>query len=65
MECPLCGHVKAHKHGTMPNGHQRYRCPACHQTFCESFDSLVVYQAVHQYGGVALGEHLGQTLLAC
>ncbi|MBW4694488.1 MAG: DUF4386 domain-containing protein [Lyngbya sp. HA4199-MV5] len=25
----------------------------------------VVYQAVHQYGGVALGEHLGQTLLAC
>ncbi|MBW4579397.1 MAG: DUF4386 domain-containing protein [Tildeniella nuda ZEHNDER 1965/U140] len=25
----------------------------------------VVYQSVHQYGGVALGEHLGQTLLAC
>ncbi len=40
MECPLCGHTKAHKHGKMPNGHQRYLCPACHQTFSESFDSL-------------------------
>jgi len=40
MECPLCGHAKAHKQGKMPNGHQRYRCPTCHQTFCESFDSL-------------------------
>jgi transposase-like protein len=40
MECPLCGHHKAHKHGKMPKGHQRYLCPACHQTFCESFDSL-------------------------
>ncbi|MGB3518801.1 MAG: IS1 family transposase, partial [Elainellaceae cyanobacterium] len=29
MECLLCGHSKAHKHGKMPNGHQRYRCPAC------------------------------------
>ena len=40
MECPLCGHSKAHKHGKMPNGHQRYRCPACHQTFSETIDSL-------------------------
>lgn len=40
MQCPLCGHSKAHKHGKMPNGHQRYLCPACHQTFSESFDSL-------------------------
>jgi transposase-like protein len=40
MECPLCGHVKAHRHGKTPNGHQRYLCPACHQTFSESFDSL-------------------------
>lgn len=24
---------------------------------------IVVYQAVHQYGGVVIGEHLGQTLL--
>lgn len=40
MECPLCGHSKAHKHGKLANGHQRYLCPACHQTFSESFDSL-------------------------
>lgn len=40
MECPLCGQSKAHKHGKRPNGHQRYFCPACQQTFCESFDSL-------------------------
>lgn len=40
MECPLCGHTKAHKHGKMPNGHQRYLCPVCHQTFSENFDSL-------------------------
>lgn len=40
MECPLCGHTKAHKHGLMPNGHQRYLCPACDQTFSENFDSL-------------------------
>ena len=40
MECPLCGHPKAHKHGKMPNGHQRYLCTACSQTFCENFDSL-------------------------
>jgi transposase-like protein len=24
----------------MSNGHQRYLCPACHQTFSESFDSV-------------------------
>jgi Domain of unknown function (DUF4386) len=26
---------------------------------------IVVYQAVHQYGGVVIGEYLGQILLAC
>jgi transposase-like protein len=40
MNYPLCGHAKAHKHSEMPNGHQRYLCPACYQTFSESFDSL-------------------------
>jgi transposase-like protein len=40
MECPLCARAKAHKHGMMPNGHQRYLCPGCHRTFSESFDSL-------------------------
>ena len=40
MDCPLCGQIKPHKHGKMPNGPQRYLCPACRQTFSESFDSL-------------------------
>ncbi|NJM66124.1 MAG: hypothetical protein HC851_10935 [Acaryochloris sp. RU_4_1] len=40
MECKLCGHNKTYKHGTMPNGHQRYRCLECKQTVSESFDSL-------------------------
>ncbi len=40
MKCSLCGHSKAHKHGLMPKGGQRYLCLACHQTFCEGFDSL-------------------------
>ena len=26
--------------GILPNGHQRYLCPICKQTFSESFDSL-------------------------
>jgi len=40
MQCLLCNHPKAHKHGKMPNGHQRYLCPICKQTFSESFDRL-------------------------
>ena len=40
MKCKLCGHSKAHKHGTLPNGTQRYRCPSCQKTFTESFDTL-------------------------
>lgn len=30
----------------MPNGHQRYFCPQCKQTFCESFDTLYYYRHV-------------------
>jgi transposase-like protein len=30
----------------MPNGHQRYRCPNCKQTFSESFDTLYYYRHV-------------------
>ncbi len=40
MECPLCGHLKVHKHGKMPNGVQRYFCPDCRQTFNERFETL-------------------------
>ncbi len=46
MECKLCGHYKTHKHGSMPNGHQRYFCPKCLQTFSESFDTLYYYRHV-------------------
>ena len=40
MECPLCGHHKTHKHGKTSKGSQRYYCPACRQTFTETFDTL-------------------------
>jgi transposase-like protein len=30
----------------MPNGHQRYLCPNCKQTFSESFDTLYYYRHV-------------------
>lgn len=46
MECRLCGHRKSHKHGKMPNGHQRYLCPQCKQTFSESFDTLYYWRRV-------------------
>ena len=46
MECRLCGHCKVHKHGKMPSGQQRYFCPNCQQTFCESFDTLYYYRHV-------------------
>jgi len=46
MECRLCGHPKTHKHGLMSVGHQRYLCPQCKQTFCESFDTLYYYRHV-------------------
>lgn len=46
MECRLCGHPKTHKHGKMPNGHHRYFCPNCQQTFCESFDTLYYYRHI-------------------
>lgn len=46
MECRLCGHPKTHKHGKIPNGHQRYFCPHCKQTFSESFDTLYYYRHI-------------------
>lgn len=40
MECPLCGHLKAHKHGKTSKGSQRYFCSNCHQTFTDTFDTI-------------------------
>ena len=57
MVFSLCGHSKAHTYGKMPNDHQRYLCPACQQTFSESFDSL--YYRRH-----TSPEHIRQVLQA-
>lgn len=46
MKCPLCGHLKVHKHGKMPSGVQRYFCPGCRQTFNERFDTLYYHRHV-------------------
>ena len=46
MECKLCGHPKTHKHGKMPNGHQRCFCPLCKQTFVETFDTIHYYKHI-------------------
>lgn len=46
MECKLCGHPKTHKHGKMPNGHQRYLCLGCKQTFVETLDTIYYYKHV-------------------
>jgi len=64
MECRLCGHPNTHKHGKMPNGHQRYRCPACQQTFAESFDTLYYWRRVspHQVQQVLQAHSEGSSL---
>ena len=46
VECKLCGHPQTHKHGKMPNGHQRYYCPLCKQTFVETLDTIYYYKHV-------------------
>lgn len=40
MECPLCSHPKAHRHGKTSKGSQRYFCPGCPESFTETFDTL-------------------------
>ena len=40
MECPFCGHLKAHKHGRTPKGQQRFKCPTCNHTFTDTLDTL-------------------------
>jgi transposase-like protein len=35
MECLLCGHHKAHKHGTTSKGNARYECLKCKKTFVD------------------------------
>jgi transposase-like protein len=40
MECLLCGHSIAHKHGKTAKGIQRYKCLNCGQTFPENLNTL-------------------------
>ena len=40
MQCPLCGHDRAHKHGKTSKGGQRYLCPCCEKTFTDTFDTI-------------------------
>ena len=39
MECLLCGHEKAHKHGKTTKGVERYECPNCGKTFPENLET--------------------------
>jgi len=40
MPCLLCGHNKTCKHGKTSKGSQRYFCPACKQSFTDTFDTI-------------------------
>ena len=40
MQCPLCGHSKAYKHGKIASGKQGYHCAVCNRTFTETSDTL-------------------------
>ncbi len=40
MPCLLCGHEKTDKHGQTSKGSQRYFCPACKQSFTDTFDTI-------------------------
>jgi len=46
MECPLCGHHKAHRHGTTSKGNARYECPKCKKTFVETFDTIYYHRHI-------------------
>ena len=48
MECPLCGHPKAYKHGKTSKGSQRYRCPNCQQTYTDTFDTVYYRRQVNE-----------------
>jgi transposase-like protein len=48
MQCPLCSHPKAHKHGKTSSGSQRYRCLNCKQTFTDTFDTIYYRRQVSQ-----------------
>ena len=40
MQCSLCSHPNAYKHGKMANEKQRYHCPICKRIVTETFNTL-------------------------
>jgi transposase-like protein len=48
MQCPLCSHPKAYKHGKTSKGNQRYRCLNCKQTFTNTFDTIYYRRQVSE-----------------
>ncbi len=48
MHCPLCGQLRAHKHGKTSKGSQRYFCRKCRQTFSDTFDTLYYRRQVSE-----------------
>jgi len=48
MHCPLCGHLRAHKHGKTSKGSQRYFCRKCRQTFTDTLDTLYYRRQVSE-----------------
>jgi transposase-like protein len=46
MRCPFCEHGRVHKHGKTLKGLERFKCPACQQTFTETFDTVACRRQV-------------------
>jgi transposase-like protein len=40
MKCHFCDHERVHKHGKTKKGVERFKCPACGNTFTATFDTL-------------------------
>jgi transposase-like protein len=46
MRCPFCDHERVHKHGKTLKGVERFKCPACQQTFTQTFDTVAYRRQV-------------------
>ena len=46
--CPLCGYERTRKHGRTSKGSQRFFCPSCRQTFCETLNTLYYRRQVNK-----------------
>jgi transposase-like protein len=48
MKCPFCDHERVHKHGKTKKGVERFKCPACTNTFTETFDTVYYRRQVSE-----------------